>query len=239
MNTVAECIMSTSYYEQIDHHLTEQAIQQFLQASRAYETVHNYGAVTGLIASRLMQIAHEHGTNQFQFDMNGIKPIDLFGSFLSPQKGHTINLLVYGELGEESFHKSTCNSIVEEVNTISEKMRGECSIWEKNTEISAADYCSVHISRNEQVEYFYFKCWNAPPVISQSITEDIDDWVTIGDDVTIYIQNYASYEHLQPIFEKNDVLDSVVAVNQAEFEKLWRPSIPYFKKMDNLFRGRK
>src|SRR3989338_5965519 len=88
MNTVAECIMSTSYYEQIDHHLTEQAIQQFLQASRAYETVHNYGAVTGLIASRLMQIAHEHGTNQFQFDMNGIKPIDLFGSFLSPQKGN-------------------------------------------------------------------------------------------------------------------------------------------------------
>ena len=74
-------------------------INVFLQQTREYENHKNYGWNTGHFISQLIQNSYNTGNNDFELDVNLLKPIDYLASNISGTKERMVRIIVKGDVG--------------------------------------------------------------------------------------------------------------------------------------------
>ena len=73
-------------------------INIFLQQTREYEDHANYLS-TGFFVSQLIQNSYDAGNNNFELDVNALKPIDNLVSSVSGTKERVVRVVIKGETG--------------------------------------------------------------------------------------------------------------------------------------------
>ena len=74
-------------------------INIFLQQTRDYEDHTNYRRNTGLFISQLISNSHYAGNNEFELDMNSLKPINGLVSNVSGTEKRMVRVVITGEVG--------------------------------------------------------------------------------------------------------------------------------------------
>ena len=75
-------------------------INIFLQQTREYENHKNYGWSTGHFISQLVQNSYNAGNNNFELDMNSLKPINNIASHVTGTDERKVNIIIKGEAGD-------------------------------------------------------------------------------------------------------------------------------------------
>ena len=75
-------------------------INLFLQQTREYEDHPNYQSFTGLFISQLIQNSYNAGNNNFELDVNTLKPVDNLAREVSGTKERMVRVVIKGEVGD-------------------------------------------------------------------------------------------------------------------------------------------
>ena len=74
-------------------------INLFLQQTRDYEHHANYSDSTGYFITQLIQDSYNQGNNNFEIDVNALKPVDNLAANISGTKERTVNIIIKGKVG--------------------------------------------------------------------------------------------------------------------------------------------
>ncbi len=78
-------------------------INQFLQATIAYEDASHYRSITAFVVGRLVQNSYASGNNNFFLNTKGIKELFELGGYLHGEKKRLLEITIEGNCGESAF----------------------------------------------------------------------------------------------------------------------------------------
>ncbi len=219
----------------IDDKLTSDEIQQFLAATSPLDQHKDYPIVTGLLATKLMQNAHNAGLTDFEFNLHGVKPLLHFGSYLERQKNRNLTVIVYGELGRKAFDHAACSSVVE--------IAGEGFAYEAQGKHSVKRYRNLWTPESTIFRSHDYPI-NKPIRYIQRGPSLEDRYIVIYTDQhrSPYLRDQPEGYYFCDQKTKDMVLRSSIRQSYTlpltEFNTMWQPAVEPFQRMRQLFGGK-
>ena len=232
--------------------LSVDELNSFLQISTTFESHPSYPIVMSVFATKLIENGYQSGTNQYTLNLRGIKPLPYFGSSLNSNDGQSLDLVIYGELGEFAFHKASCNAYVERaLEDFACDAQGNFAVWQTYTlrgdrdlflnmkpfpePLRMVTLSPVVTPAQERLHKTTY--WQAPQGKSFLFEEKTETNQRINRRTQEYLTTDQSvHDH----FIKN--LLPIISylhrpADQEWYRKQWRRAVPIFKRMEELFGG--
>jgi len=198
-------------------------IQQFLEASIAFEHGHNYSRIVGDITTILMQEAHNDGLEKITLSLDGIKPLDYLGYELTKKKNKELEVIIYGCLGDVCFAASTCDAYVE-------KAGHGFGGGNKGNAVGHV-FAQSHLW-SEMVQTEIVLMYNQGNGPDQNCYIKIDDNLKIIQVRDRYLTNNPI---VRDFYLENFVVD---CPSSSRWDQLWLPAENAFTKWRSIFGGR-
>ncbi len=221
----------------IDDRLTVSEIQQFLAATITFENRPYYALVTGHVVTKLIQNAHNAGETHFELNLNGLKPLDYFGSRLTRLKNKKLNVIIHGELGSVAFDAAHCNAIVEMAGEkFAHGAIGNYSVMNYKQSWDCLEYTIFQtdpytLSHYNHTEYYQF----GSSIKDRFIVTRTSYPVNKKEKNTT--EYHFCHKQTKDIIIKNDN-DACNILSLGKFNDLWQPAVEPFKRMKQLFGGK-